>query len=302
MTPTATAQAPQGLPAPSMGPAATSNALKLLGRALRLGRTRLGMVLAGGVVLLVLLGPFLAPYDPNQMAGAPGAAPGESLTLGGDILGRDILSRFLAGGGAILVISVLATVLALLLGVATGLLAGAGSTRLGAGVSWVTDLILSFPQIVLPLLFIARFGPEPWLLVVVVALNQFPQTTRIIKSVTAEVYERDFVKVAQAIGLPRRRVLWGEVLPNVLAPIFVEAAFRFTYSIALVASLSFIGFGAQPPDPDWGRMIYENKGIFSVQPWGVLMPMSAILVLTLGSHLIADGFGRALGKRGRLPG
>lgn len=278
--------------------AGTSNASKMLRRALGLARTRLGLVLSGTVILLVVIGPFLAPYDPNKMIGTPGSSPGNGMLFGADILGRDVFSRFLNGGANILSISALATLLALAVGIATGMLAGAGSTRIGGGVSWVTDLILSFPQIVLPLLFIARFGPEPWLLVLIVALNQFPQTTRIIKSVTAEVYERDFIKVAQAIGLPRRRIIWREVLPNILAPIFVEGAFRFTYSIALVASLSFIGFGAQPPDADWGRMVYENKGFFSLQPWGVLMPMFAILVLTLGTHLVADGFGRALGKRG----
>lgn len=281
--------------------ASTSNTAQMLSRALRLARTKWGLVLAGSVILLVALGPFLAPHPPNEMIAPPGSAPGNGMLFGADILGRDVFSRFLNGGAAILAIAALATLLALLVGIATGMVAGAGSSRIGGATSWTTDLILSFPQIVLPLLFIARFGPEPWLLVLVVALNQFPQTTRLIKSVTAEVYERDFIKVALAIGLPRYRIIWRELLPNILAPIYVETAFRFTYSIALVASLSFIGFGAQPPGADWGRMIYENKGLFSLQPWGVLLPVFAILVLTLGTHLVADGFGRALGKRGTKP-
>lgn len=274
----------------------TSSAGKLLRRTLSLARTRIGLALAGVVILLSLVGPLLAPFDPNKLATAPGAKAGGEFLFGGDILGRDVLSRFLAGGANILIIGALATVIAMIVGVTIGLVAGAGQSKTGAGLSWLTDMLLSFPQIVLPLLFIARFGPEPWLLVLVVALNQFPQTTRLIKSVTSEVYERDFVKLAVSIGMPRRRILFQEVLPNILSPILVDTAFRFTYSIALVASLSFIGFGAQPPDADWGRMIYENKGFFAIQPWGVLAPMFAILILTLGTHLVADGLGRALGK------
>lgn len=274
----------------------TSSTGRLLRRTLSYPRTRVGLVLSVLVVALAVFGGFFAPNDPNALLTTPGSPPAPGFPLGGDVLGRDVLSRFLAGGAMILAIGAMATVVGSAVGIVIGLFAGAGSTKGGAVLSWITDVLLSFPQIVLPLLFIARLGPELWLLVLVVALNQFPQTTRLVKSITAEVYERDFVKVAVAVGLPKHRILFREVLPNILSPIFVDIAFRFSYAIALVASLSFIGFGAQPPDPDWGRMIYENKGFFSLQPWGVLAPMFAVLVLTLGAHLVSDGLARALGK------
>ena len=129
--------------------ASTSNTAQMLSRALRLARTKWGLVLAGSVILLVALGPFLAPHPPNEMIAPPGSAPGNGMLFGADILGRDVFSRFLNGGAAILAIAALATLLALLVGIATGMVAGAGSSRIGGATSWTTDLILSFPQIVL---------------------------------------------------------------------------------------------------------------------------------------------------------
>lgn len=278
------------------GKTSTSSTVRLLKRTLTYPRTWVGLALLVIVVGVAAFGPLFAPEDPNALLTVPGSPPAEGFPLGADILGRDVLSRFLAGGAMILIIGTLATIVGTAVGIIIGLYVGAGRSKLGSTLSWITDVLLSFPQIVLPLLFIARYGPEMWLLVGVVALNQFPQTARLVKSVTAEVYERDFVKVAEAVGISKTRILFREVLPNILSPILVDVAFRFSYAIALVASLSFIGFGAQPPDPDWGRMIYENKGFFSLQPWGVLAPMFAVLVLTLGAHLVSDGLARALGK------
>ncbi|MHB1571981.1 MAG: ABC transporter permease, partial [Solirubrobacteraceae bacterium] len=108
-----------------------------------------------------------------------------------------------------------------------------------------------------------------------------------------QVVERDFIKAAEAVGEPRRRVIFGELLPNVISPLLVEAGLRLTYSIGLIAGLSFIGLGLQPPKADWGLMINENRLSVTVQPWGVLLPVLAIALLTVGTNLLTDAFARA---------
>jgi peptide/nickel transport system permease protein len=108
-----------------------------------------------------------------------------------------------------------------------------------------------------------------------------------------QVVERDFVKAAEAVGEPRRRIIFGEVLPNVTSPLLVEIGLRLTYSIGLIAAISFLGFGLQPPSADWGLMINENRLAVTVQPWGVLLPVLAIALLTIGTNLVTDGVARA---------
>jgi peptide/nickel transport system permease protein len=110
---------------------------------------------------------------------------------------------------------------------------------------------------------------------------------------SVEIVERDFVRAAEAIGEPRRKILLGEILPNVSSPLLVEASLRLTYSVGLIAALSFLGFGVQPPAADWGLMINENRQGLTVQPWGVVAPVLAIALLTIGTSLIGDGVARA---------
>jgi peptide/nickel transport system permease protein len=158
------------------------------------------------------------------------------------------------------------------------------------------DIILAFPQVVLALLFLTILGPRPWLLVLVVAAAHMPQTARVVRGAAAEVAERDFVRAAEVIGTPWRKIVVRDLLPNVSGQILVEAGLRFTYSIGIVAALSFLGFGQQPPQPDWGLMISENKVGLTLSPWGVLLPVIAIAVLAVGVNLIVDSLGRAAAR------
>jgi peptide/nickel transport system permease protein len=116
---------------------------------------------------------------------------------------------------------------------------------------------------------------------------------RVARGAAVEVVERDFVRAADAIGVPRWRILFGEVLPNVTGPLVVEASLRLSFNIAVIAGLSFLGFGLQPPSADWGLMINENKNGLTIQPWPVVLPVIAIGLLTIGTSLIGDGFARA---------
>lgn len=106
--------------------------------------------------------------------------------------------------------------------------------------------------------------------------------------------QRDFVRAAEAIGLPRRKIIFGEVLPNIASPVIVEATLRLTFNVAVVAGLSFLGFGLQPPAADWGLMINENRNGLTLQPWPVLLPVIAIALLTIGTSLVGDGINRAM--------
>ena len=155
------------------------------------------------------------------------------------------------------------------------------------------DVILAFPSIVLALVAVATVGSKLWLLVLVVGLTTMPRVARVTRGASLEIVERDYVHAAQAMGEPRRKILIGEILPNVTSPLLVEASLRLTYSIGLIAGLSFLGFGLQPPAADWGLMINENRQGLTIQPWGVVMPVIAIALLTIGTSLIGDGVARA---------
>jgi len=261
---------------------------------LRYGRTKVGLALVVFLVGLALIGPLLAPKSTTAFVGPPYQSPSGEALLGTDNLGRDVLSRFLAGGRSILVLSVLATVLALIVGVAIGLFAAYSRGWLDDVIMRSLDVVLAFPAIVLVLLLVAVIGPELWLLVLTVAASHAPRIARLIRGAALEIVERDFVKAAEVLGEPRWKILFGEILPNITSPLMVEASLRLTYSIGLIAAISFLGFGIQPPSADWGLMINENRIGLTVQPWAVVLPVAAIGLLTIGTNLIADGLARAL--------
>ena len=140
----------------------------------------------------------------------------------------------------------------------------------------------------------SAIGPKLWLIVLTVGLTHAPRVARVMRGAALEVVERDFIKSAEVVGERRWRIVFGEVLPNVTSPLLVELGLRMTYSIGLVAGISFLGFGLQPPTADWGLMINENRLSITVQPWAVLLPVAAIGLLTVGTNLITDGLSRAL--------
>lgn len=265
----------------------------LLRRAWRLPRTKVGVALALLLLGTALIGPFFAPHDPAAFAGAPYAHPSSSALLGTDNLGRGVLSRFLWGGRSILGLSAAATAIGLVLGVSIGLVAAYSRSILDDVLMRVMDVILAFPSIVLALVAVSTVGPKLWLIVLVVGLTTMPRVARVTRGASAEIVERDFVQAAEALGEPRPKLLLGEILPNITSPLMVEASLRLTYAIGLIAGLSFLGFGEQPPAADWGLMINENRQGLTVQPWGVVMPVIAIALLTIGTSLIGDGLARA---------
>jgi peptide/nickel transport system permease protein len=256
-------------------------------------RTKIGLALVLLLVGSALIGPLFAPAEPAEFVAAPFAGPSGDALLGTDNLGRDVLSRFLWGGRSVLSLAILSTLIGVSLGVAVGLVAAYARNVLDDVLMRTMDVILAFPQIVLALVAVATVGPKLWLLVLVVGITTAPRVARVVRGAALDVVERDFVRAAEGIGVPRSKILFGEVLPNVTSPLVVEASLRLTFSIALISALSFLGFGLQPPAADWGLMINENRLGLEIQPWGVVLPVIAIGLLTIGTSLIGDGFSRA---------
>jgi peptide/nickel transport system permease protein len=264
----------------------------LLRRSLRLWRTRIGVALVGLLVLVAIIGPYVAPYGPSTPVGAPNSNPGGKAVLGTDYLGQDVLSRFLYGGRSILITAVLATALGLIAGVVIGLIAAYSRNALDDVLMRGMDVIMAFPQIMLALVAVAVVGPRAWVIVVAIALTTAPRIARVARGAAQPIVERDFIAASEAMGVPRWRILFGELLPNTLGPLMVEASLRLTYSIGVIAALAFLGLSTNPNGANWGTMIQENQLVLAVQPWGALAPIIAIALLTMGTGLIGDGIAR----------
>ena len=252
-----------------------------------------GFALAAAVIALALLGPLLAPASPTDFVSIPFQPPSAAALLGTDMLGRDVLSRVLCGGYKILGMSALATVIGVLTGALLGLAAGYAKGAADELIMRLLDVALAFPQTILALLFVSLIGPEPWLIVLVVAAIHAPQVARVARAATLRVAEEDFVRFAEAIGMSSGKIMVREILPNIVNPLMVELGLRFTYSIAIIAGLSFLGFGQQPPAPDWGLMINENRIGLASNPWPVVVPVLLIAILTIGTNLFTEAVARA---------
>jgi len=270
----------------------------LFRRAWALPTAKIGTALTAVVVLVAVLGPWLGPvitgYGTTDFAGKPFKHDG---IAGTDGIGRDVLTRFLAGGSTLLLYAVLATAIGIVLGAAVGMFAGYSGGRLDSIVMRGNDVLLSFPQLVFALLAIAMIGPHGWLLVTVIGVTHAPRIARVARQATVAVVANDYIRAAEMYAVPRWRILTGEVLPNITGPLMVELGLRLTYSIGYVASLSFLGLGIQPPTADWGLMINENRIALVVQPWGVLLPVLAIAVLTVGTNLMTDSLASAAARK-----
>jgi peptide/nickel transport system permease protein len=264
----------------------------------RIGQQRrliTGLVITIVIAVLAIIGPWLAPYGENDIVGKPFTMEGS--WLGTDYLGQDVWSRVLAGGGSILMISVLATALGMVLGIVIGVVAAYAGGWLDEMIMRLNDVALAFPQILLALLVLTAVDqPAWWMIVLLVGVSHAPRVARVARGVALGIVSRDFVHSAEALGESRLRVIVAEVLPNMNAPLLAEAGLRLTYSIGMVAGIGFLGFAANPGAADWGQMINENRLALLVQPWGVLAPVIVIGIFTVGTNLMADGIAQLAGR------
>jgi peptide/nickel transport system permease protein len=266
---------------------------QVVARSLHMRRMQIGLVLFVALLLLALVGPYFAPAKPTDLIGIP-YGPSPYSIFRTDHLGQDVWSRFLWGGRSVFALTTLATSLGVGLGIVVGLVAAYARGRLDDLLMRAMDVILCFPQIVLTLVAAATVGPSLPLLVITIGLTTMPRTARVVRGSALEIVERDFVRATQAIGESRVRILGGEILPNILSPLLVEITLRYTYTIGLIAGLSFLGFGLQQPAADWGLMINENRLGVQSAPWAVALPVLALAVLTISTGLIGDALSRAV--------
>lgn len=256
--------------------------------------TQVGLAMVLLIVTITVVGPYIAPYSPYEFVTAPYAKPSAIAWLGGDNLGRDVLSRVLFGGRSVLILSTVATAVGMVLGVSLGLVAGYARTVISEVIMRGLDVLLAFPQIVFVLLLVSVLGPQLWLLVLGVGVTLAPPIARVVYGVTMEVKERDFVIAAESLGVSHFKIAFTEILPNIVSPLMVEFGLNLTFAIGTIASLSFLGFGIQPPAADWGLMINENRVGLIVQPYSVIVPVALIAILAVGVNLVTDGVAHAM--------
>jgi len=248
------------------------------------------------VLVIAVLGPLVSPHSTTVPQGAPYAPAGGEYLLGTDQLGRDVLSRALSGGLRLIVITLLAIALAYAIGTALGLFAGYNRRRADGIVMRVLDVVLSFPPILLLLLLAAGAGAGLGTMVPGAILVNVPGIARIARSATLEVVAQPFVEAAVLRGEALRAILRREILPNISGALIADAGPRFSATLILIAGLNYLAIGVNPPAPDWGAMIFENRQGMTIQPWGVAAPAVLIIVLVLSANLLGEALARSRGR------
>jgi ABC-type dipeptide/oligopeptide/nickel transport system permease subunit len=248
----------------------------------------------GAVFVLVcgciaLCGPWLAPHDPVEVVGAAYQPPGGGYPLGLDFLGRDVLSRVLAGGRTAVLLAVLSALGGYAIGLPVGLASAYRRGWTDAILMRTSDVLLAFPALIFVLLLITALGSKVALVVVAVSLANAPRIARIVRAAAAEVVDLPFVEASRARGERSRWIMVRDILPNISAPLRVDLGVRVGSSLLLVAGVSFLGFGLQPPAADWGLMISENRAGIVIQPWPIVAPSVVLALLTIGINLMLDG-------------
>ncbi|WP_440695933.1 ABC transporter permease [Clavibacter nebraskensis] len=255
-----------------------------------------GLALIGIHVVLALLSPWIAGHDPVATNSAD-VLSGTTWThwLGTDQYGRDVLSRTLNGGRYALVVTFLATTIAVAVGTVVGCVTAYAEGWLDEVVMRVVDALLSIPSVLALLVVVTVFGSGLWVIVLAVTVVYAPAVTRVVRGAARTVITQDYVTAARARGEGPLSIVFREILPNVLDVVLVEYAMRASWIVLLISTLSFLGFGANPPTPDWGLMVQENRTALTVVPLGTLAPIVALATLVVGLNLSGDGLSKALG-------
>jgi ABC-type dipeptide/oligopeptide/nickel transport system permease subunit len=257
-----------------------------------------GTAVTLAAVLVALLAPRLAPYDPlKQNLGNTLARPGGTHLLGTDNVGRDILSRVIWGTRISLAAGFVSVAIATLAGSLLGLLAGYWGGRADGLVMRLMDAVLSFPPLVLALALGGVLGAGLTGVLIALGLVYTPTFARLMRGQVLTIRAREYVEAARALGARGWRIAWRHVLPNAATPIVVQASLSVAFAILAEASLSFLGLGIQPPDASWGSMINAGRGYLQQAPWIVFGPGAALFLTVLGLNFLGDAVRDALDPR-----
>ena len=265
------------------------------------GRTPSGLVggaLVGAFVLLTLAAPWVAPFDPVATDFANVLSPPSARhPFGTDDIGRDILSRVIYGSRISLEAGLFTVAVALAVGLPLGLAAGFLGGSVDNVIMRAIEVILSFPTLVLALGITAILGPKLIHALFAIGIVFVPHFARLIRAQVLSVKENDYVTAATALGARDVRVVLRHILPNCLAPLFVQSTYSVSFAILTEAALSFLGLGTQPPTPSWGIMLASGRGYLEQAPWLGAFPGVAIFLTVLGFNLLGDGLRDALDPR-----
>jgi peptide/nickel transport system permease protein len=258
-------------------------------RLLRNNFSVFGLLITLAAVLTAVLAPLLAPHSPVEMFPAPMSPPSQEFLLGTDFLGRCLLSRIIYGAQVSMGVATFSVAISLTLGIILGLLAGYYEGAVGGVILRGMDIILSFPLVILALGIIAMLGPSVTNLIITIGVVYTPTFVRLVNGSVLSVKGNEYVRAARALGSRDLRILALHILPNIVAPIIVQASLTFSTAILVESALSFLGMGTQPPTPSWGAMISESRTMMELAPWTVIYPGLALSLAVIGLNLLGDG-------------
>ena len=262
---------------------------------------RAGLIGTLLVLGLAVVGPLVGG-SPTRQLDVPFTLPTGHQLLGTDLLGRSVLDRIMHGGVRLIALAALATLVAYALGASLGLLAGYRRGVIDDVIMRVLDVLLSFPPILLLLVLAAGAGTGQGTIFIGAVLVNVPGAARVVRSATQEIVGHAYVEAAMLRGEGTAVILRREILPNIRGTVLADAGPRLSGTIILIAGLNYLGIGVNPPTPDWGAMIFENRGGLTLQPWAVAAPALLIVLLVVSVNLLADAYARSIGRSGATDG
>ncbi len=279
-------------------PTRSDRARRFLARCQKNRNVVLGACILTPVVALVVLSPLLPIQDPSATNVADAyASPSAEYPFGTDNYGRDLLSRTLLGGQVSLFLGVASVLIGLGVGVPLGLISGYFGGRTDEFLMRLTDVLLSFPSLLLALLIIVALGSSLMNAILAIGIVFIPRIARVVRGATLSVKNEAYIEAARARGESNWYIIFAIILPNVLSPIVVEGSIRIGYAILIGTSISFLGLGTQPPHPDWGYMISESRHVLYHTPWFLFWPSVFLAITVTGFNLLGDGLRDVLDPR-----
>lgn len=285
----ATGASADALP-PLPAAALPASPLREIWRILRADRTAfIGFFIIVGLVIIALLAPWIAPYDyTDQHILQAFKGPSRQFLLGTDEFGRDLLSRIIWGTRPALIVGVLSVLVSIGIGVPIGVLAGYKLGWIDRMVTWLVDIMLSFPALLLGLMIVTLLGQGIDKVIVAIGISHVAQYIRLARGPTLALRNHDFVRATRALGAGDIRITFSHILPNIIGPIIIMATLSIAGAIRMEASLSFLGLGIQPPTPSWGNMIREGVANILQSPWMALFPGLALTFTVLAYNMVGD--------------
>lgn len=252
------------------------------------------LVLILGMVITAIIAPWITWHPPDDLLGAKAAKPlshtsdGDLLLFGGDHLGRDMYSRVIYAARVSLVVAIFGVIGSTVLGAAAGIVAAYGGGLVDRVVGNVVDALMSIPSLIIAMVIVTVFGADRQTIIIALWVAQFPGITRVVRGNVLALRERQYIDAARLIGAGPLRIMGRHLLPNVMPIIVILASLNLGQAILIEGSLSFLGFGIQPPTPSWGLMIKEGQNLMTRSPWLLIVPGTAISLAVLSFNLLGD--------------